>query len=300
MVWNMDFEPPLVIEARMLSKMPNKLRRPAANCKLQGAAFDRAGNLFLSDTPSGRILRLSRAGQWELVVETGGSPHGIAVHQDGSLWVADARRGLLRVGPGTEAVRELLGPSANMATLGAKDLVFDGQGNCYFTSPGNSGMHDPTGRVFRLGIDGRLDLLLSSLPGPRGIVLDREATKLFVAVDQGNALWQADLGADGSDGSDGSIGRVCLLRSFFGGSGPQGLAMDATKHLIVAHAGLSCAFIVNMLGEITHAVQARHLRDVTSVAFRPGTEELLLVDSQQGAVWTASMPDRALRLFSHG
>jgi gluconolactonase len=77
-----------------------------------------------------------------------------------------------------------------------------------------------------------------------------------------------------------------LLRSFFGGSGPQGLAMDATKHLIVAHAGLSCSFIVNMLGEITHAVQARHLRNVSSVAFRQGTEELLLVDSQQGAVWT--------------
>ncbi|MFC7460163.1 SMP-30/gluconolactonase/LRE family protein [Hydrogenophaga defluvii] len=290
----MDFEPPLVIEARMLSKMPNRLRRRGEDCSLRGAAFDRAGNLFLSDTPSARILRLSRAGQWELVVETGGSPQGIAVHQDGSLWVADARRGLLRVGPGTEAVRELLGRSGNQVAPGAKDLVFDGRGNCYFTSPGDSGMHDQTGRVFRLGVDGRLDLLLSNLSGPCGIVLDRDATKLFVAVDQGNALWQADLG------SGGSIGNVGLLRGFFGGSGPQGSTMDATRHLIVAHAGLGCAFIVNMLGEITHAVQARHLRDVTSVAFRPGTEELLLVDSQQGAVWTASMPDRAPRLFSHG
>ena len=76
--------------------------------------------------------------------------------------------------------------------------------------------------------------------------------------------------------------------------------MDATRHLIVAHAGLSCAFIVNMLGEITHAVQARHLRGVTSVAFRPGTEELLLVDSQQGTICTVSMPVRALRLVLHG
>jgi len=82
MVGNRDLEEPLVFEAGMFSKMPNRLRRPGANCKLQGAAFDRAGNLFLSDTPSGRILRLSRAGQWELVVETGGSPQGIAVHHD--------------------------------------------------------------------------------------------------------------------------------------------------------------------------------------------------------------------------
>ena len=42
------------------------------------------------------------------------------------------------------------------------------------------------------------------------------------------------------------------------------------------------------------------LRSVNSVAFRPGTEELILVDGEQGALWTASMPDLALSLFSHG
>jgi hypothetical protein len=164
MVWNMDFEPPLVIEARMLSKMPNKLRRPAANCKLQGAAFDRAGNLFLSDTPSGRILRLSRAGQWELVVETGGSPHGIAVHQDGSLWVADARRGLLRVGPGTEAVRELLGRSAKCSGWVLMDgwtcccpMCLGPAASCWIGMPQNS--LSPWTRAMRCGrpILGRMD-----------------------------------------------------------------------------------------------------------------------------------------------
>jgi len=214
-MWNMDFEPPLVIEATMLSKMPNKLRRPVGddwenqarmqpeiqpvdpwedpsgqarvvNCSLEGAAFDRAGNLYMSDTPSGRILRLSRAGQWQEVAHTGGWPQGIAVHQDGALWVADAQRGLLRVAPDTGAVHEQLGRNGAQVNLGAKDLVFDGQGNCYFTAPGHSGMHDPTGKVFRLGGDGRLDLLLSNLPGPSGNVLDRDAKKLFVAVDRGN------------------------------------------------------------------------------------------------------------------
>lgn len=306
MVWNMDFEPPLMIEARMLSKMPRKLRQPVnqewaehmgkeqvLDCSLDGAVFDREGNLYLSDTPSGRILRVSRGGQWEEVANTGGWPQGIAVHQDGSLWVADARRGLLRVGQGGQ-IEVLLRQGQNDSFKGLKDLAFDGKGNCYFTDPGQTGMHDPTGKVFRLGVDGKLEELLSNLPGPSGVVLDGDGKQLFVSAARSNALWQVDLR------SDGEIANVSQLRGFFGNSGPGGLAMDATRHLIVAHASLRCAFIVNMLGEVTHAVQARHMLSVNSVAFRPGTEELILVDGEQGALWTASMPDPALRLFSHG
>jgi gluconolactonase len=305
MVWNMDFEPPPVIEARMLSKMPRKLRRPvssewaeyaskdsALDCSLDGAAFDREGNLYLSDTPSGRILRVGRGWQWQEVVNTGGWPQGIAVHQDGSLWVADARRGLLRVEQGGQ-VQVLLEQAEKSRFMGLKDLAFDGRGNCYFTDQGQTGMHDPTGRVFRLGVDGRQEELLYNLPGPSGIVLGSDGKQLFVSAAKASALWQVDLR------SDGSIANVSHLRGFFGSSGPGGLAMDAMRHLIVAHASLRCAFIVNMRGEVTHAVLARHMRSVNSVAFRPGTEELILVDGEQGALWTASMPDLALSLFSH-
>lgn len=286
--------------------MPRKLRQPvsqewaehmgkdgALDCSLDGAAFDREGNLYLSDTPSGRILRVTRGGQWQEVVNTGGWPQGIAVHQDGTLWVADAQRGLLRVEQGGQ-VQVLVGQGEKSRFKGLKDLAFDGQGNCYFTDQGQTGMHDPTGRVFRLEVDGKLEELLSNLPGPSGIVLGGDGRQLFVSAAKANALWQADLK------SDGSIANVSQVRGFFGCSGPNGLAMDAMRHLIVAHASLRCAFIVNMLGEVTHAVLARHMRTVNSVAFRPGTEELILVDGEQGALWTAFMPDPALRLFSHG
>lgn len=293
MVWNMDFEPPLVIEARMLSRMTNKVRSTGP-ISLDGAAFDRSGNLYLSDTPSGRVLRMTRAGQWQEVVSTAGAPRGIAVHRDGSLWVADAARGLLRLAPGADRVEVLLEQGQAGRFKGLKDLTFDASGNCYFTDQGQTGIHDPTGRVYRLGVDGRLEALLSNLPGPSGIALDTEGKQLFVSAARGNGLWQGDLGLEGE------ISNVSVLRGFFGASGPSGLAMDATRHLIVAHASLRCAFIVNMLGEVTHAVQARHMRSVNSVVFRPGTEELILVDGEQGALWAASMPDLALGLFSHG
>lgn len=37
------------------------------------------------------------------------------------------------------------------------DLVLDARGNLYFTDQSQTGLHDPTRRVYRLGPDGRLD-----------------------------------------------------------------------------------------------------------------------------------------------
>ena len=54
---------------------------------------------------------------------------------------------------------------------GINDLTFDSQGNLYFTDQGQSGLHDPSGRVYRLRTNGQLDLLLCNVPSPNGIVL---------------------------------------------------------------------------------------------------------------------------------
>src|ERR1700712_818822 len=111
-MWNMDFTSPRVIDATVLARLPEHLRLPrpgawaAANkpgqvvdCFLEGPSFDRHGHLWLTDIPHGRILRLSPTLEWEVVAETGGWPNGIAIHRDGSLWVADYRAGLLRLDP---------------------------------------------------------------------------------------------------------------------------------------------------------------------------------------------------------
>ncbi len=64
---------------------------------LEGPSFDRTGNLYASDIPYGRIFRIEAAQRWSLVAEYDGWPNGLALHADGSLWIADHRRGLLRL-----------------------------------------------------------------------------------------------------------------------------------------------------------------------------------------------------------
>jgi len=305
-MWNLDFQPPQVIEAQVLSRLPDALRRPVrsewaeankpghvVDCFLEGPSFDRAGNLYLTDIPHGRIFRLTPAGQWQQVTETGGWPNGIAIHRDGSLWVADYRRGLLKVDPASGQVEVLLGHRNSEGFKGLNDLTFDAQGNCYFTDQGQTGMHDPSGRVYRWRTDGRLDLLLSNAPSPNGIALDAEGRFLFVAVTRSNAVWRGPLLADGS------VSKVGVFRSFFGTSGPDGMALDAGGRLVVAHASLGCAFVLNARGEVTHVVRSPTGQTVTNVAFRPGTSQLVMTDSQQGVVLTATLPDTGAALFSH-
>src|SRR3546814_12070551 len=76
-MWNLSFEPPQIVQARVLAPLPEALRLrrasdwAAANKPgqtvdsfLEGPAFDRAGNLYLTDIVHGRIFRLAPAGQW--------------------------------------------------------------------------------------------------------------------------------------------------------------------------------------------------------------------------------------------
>lgn len=57
----------------------------------------------------------------------------------------------------------------------------------YFTDQGQTGLHDPTGRVYRLCTDGRLDCQLANGPSPNGLVLTPDESALFVAMTGDNA-----------------------------------------------------------------------------------------------------------------
>lgn len=300
------FQPPQIIQARELARLPDDLRLPrrsawadankpgqVVDSFLEGPSFDRAGNLYLTDIPHGRILRLDTAQRWSVVAETGGWPNGIAIAPDGSLWVADYRLGLLRVQPDNGSVETVLGHRNSEGFKGLNDLHFDMQGNLYFTDQGQTGMHDPSGRVYRLRPDGRLDLLLSNGPSPNGLVTDPSGSVLYLAMTRANAIWRAPLLADGS------VSKVGTFQTFFGASGPDGLAMDSEHRLVVAHASLGGAFVLSPRGNVSHFVQAYEGATLTNLAFRPGTSTLVMTESRSGTVLQAELPAVGAPLWSH-
>lgn len=305
-MWNLAFTPPTVIEARVFTRLPDAFRQPrrtdwvdankpghVMDSFLEGPAFDRAGSLYVTDIPYGRIFRISAGGEWSLVAEYDGWPNGLAVHADGTLWIADYRRGILRLDTATGRIDTVLGHRNSESFKGVNDLTFDMQGRLYFTDQGQTGLHDPTGRVYRYGTDGRLDRLLGHAPSPNGLALSADGAVLFVAVTRGNQVWRAPLLPDGS------VSKVGAFQTFFGTSGPDGMALDAEGRLVVAHASLGGAFVLNARGEVTHFARSPLGHTITNVAYRPGTNELVLTDSQTGTVLVADMPAGGAPLYSH-
>lgn len=305
-MWNLQFAPPLVIQARVLTRLPDsfreKCRREWSDANkpgqeidsfLEGPAFDGEGNLFVTDIPCGRVFRISPRLEWTLVAQYDGWPNGAAFHRDGSLWITDYRRGLVRIaaaelrGAGAkEPVRPqaVLGHRNSESFKGLNDLVFSADGTLFFTDQGQTGLHDPTGRVYRLSPDGRLDVVMSGVPSPNGVALDASGKVLYVAVTRANQVWRGPLLPDHS------ITKVGAFRTFFGASGPDGLAVGAQGRLVVCHASLGGAFLLDARGGITHFIRTPVGSTVTNCAYRPGTSKLVLTESETGTLLEADMP----------
>ena len=270
--------------------------RPDLHSFLEGPAFDREGNLFVVDIPFGRIFRVGPDGSFELFVEYDGEPNGLAIHRDGTLYVADHRRGLLTVDPRTREVRTRLARVRREGFKGLNDLTFAANGDLYFTDQGQTGLHDPTGRVYRLSAADQLTCLIDNVPSPNGLALAPGDRVLYLAVTRANQIWRIPLHADGS------VFRVGLFLQLQGGlTGPDGLAVDAEGNLVVCHCGLGTVWVFSRVGELVYRIRSAAGIDTSNAAFGgPDDRTLYVTESESGSILAVPLPVPGRRLFSHG
>lgn len=127
--------------------------------------------------------------------------------------------GLMELDPQRDTISPLLGHRNSESFRGCNDLHIATSADIYFTDQGQTGLHDPTGRVFRLCSDGRPDCLISNESSPNGLVLSPDEAVLLVAMTRDNSIWRVPLMRDGGVVE---VGRFSL---FFGTSDPDGLTM---------------------------------------------------------------------------
>jgi gluconolactonase len=291
-------QPPLVRELDLFTSMPAEYRRTGvrshwadvnqggrlADSFLEGPVVDAAGNLYVTDIPFGRVFRITPAGAWSLVGEWEGEPNGMKFLTANELLVADYKNGLVVLDLRSGQVKPFMERRNSERFKGVNDLVFDSRGNLYFTDQGQTGMHDPTGRVYRLAPDGRLDLLLSNVPSPNGIVLSNDERFLHVAATRGNCVWRMPLLADGS------VSKAGQFFTSYGPSGPDGLAMDEEGRLLVANPGLGYVWVLNRLAEPELVLKGPRGASVTNLAFAgPDRKTLFCTDSTHGTILTARL-----------
>jgi gluconolactonase len=289
--------PPRLIETQVFSAVPTEFRRnirsdwadanrPGAptDCFIEGPSFDADGNLYIVDIPFGRIFRISPDKKWTLVVEYDGWPNGLKIDAAGRILVADYMHGIMELDVRAGKMLPILTARNSESFKGCNDLHIAGNGDIYFTDQGQTGLHDPTGRVYRLRSSGQLDCLIATGISPNGLVLDPSEHVLFVAMTRDNAVWRAPFMKDGSVSK---VGRFCSL---FGPSGPDGMTMDSAGRLFVGHASLGHVFVFAPNGEIIARIKSCAGGACTNVAIGGARRDKLYVtESVTGTVLVADI-----------
>lgn len=293
---------PLVRTLEVFTSMPAAFRRPAPSAWadanrhggltdsfLEGPVVDAKGNLYVSDIPWGRVFRIDPQGSWTLVAEYDGEPNGMKFLDDTTLLITDYKRGLMQLDVVSGVVQPYLARRNSESFKGVNDLVFDASGNVYFTDQGQTGLHDPTGRLYRLSPEGKLDVLISNIPSPNGVALSPDGRVIFVGVTRGNCVWRMPLQ------SDGSVTKVNQFFTSYGPTGPDGLAVDTAGRLLVANPGLGYVWVLNQRAEPVEVLRGPAGDAVTNLAFGgPAGKTVYVTNSSSGEILRADMTHAGL------
>src|SRR4051794_22176103 len=172
---------------------------------------------------------------------------------------------------------------------------FAPNGDLYFTDQGQTGLQDPTGRVYRLRPTGELTCLVDTVPSPNGMVIGTAMQKLFVAVTRAQQIWRIPLNASGL------VAKVGIFSQLHGGmGGPDGIALDAEGCLLVAHTGFGSIWRLSPVAEPLLRVTSCAGFSTTNIAFGGADHKTLFItESHSGSILQVEMPVPGQQLYSH-
>lgn len=292
---------PPSIEAEVFTVIPEKFSQGARRSEwadvqihgtasptfLEGPVFDNQGNLWVTDIPWGRLFKITPDGDVSVGAEYDGYPNGVKFLRDGRGVIACHKNGLMQFDPATGAVSPLVTRIMMEPFKGCNDLTVASNGDIYFTDQGQSGLHHPSGRLYRLTAEGRLDLVLDHIPSPNGLVLNKAETMIFLAVTRDNAIWRVPLTPHGA------VTKVGKFIQMSGGNGPDGVAIDEDDNLAICHVGIGSVWLFSNLGEPMLRIRAPFGtgRMTTNCAYGgPDNRTLFITESTSGTILKAQMP----------
>lgn len=228
------------------------------------------GDLLVTEIKAGRLTRITPTGEKHVFAVTGGGPNGAAIGPDGWIYVTqnggfqwyerplpdgstgvfpglqppDYRGGAIqRVSPDGSVVETLYTECDGVPLKGPNDLVFDGEGNFYFTDHGKTRERDRdrTG-VYYASPDGKfIKEIIFPMEAPNGIGLSPDGRVLYVAETPTARVWACELAGPGE------VARRYVLATV-PGAPPLNLAyldslcVDAEGNVLVAtlvHGGIT-------------------------------------------------------------
>ena len=213
---------------------------------IEGPTCDRAGNLYaVNYDRQGTIGRVTPDGECDLFVElpTDSVGHGILFHSDGAMLIADyTNHNVLRVDMATRAISVYAHEPAmnqpNDIAIGADDRVYASDPN----------WAESTGQIWRVGPEGRVDLLETGMGTTNGIEVSPDEKTLYVNESVQRNVWAYDLARDGE------ISNKRLLIQF-ADFGMDGMRCDIDGNLYITRHGKGTIAKLSPTGEILREIK---------------------------------------------
>ena len=266
----------------------------------EGVVFDGDGNAYVSHVPAGVIWKIAPDGYkavWAHVPQ----PNGHKVLTDGSHLVCDAN---------ADAVWHLdtdgrvLGKAATdcggHALRRPNDLTLDDQGGFYFTDQSASS-NAPIeklreGRICYVDSNMKSHVVVEGVWSPNGIVFRAASRSLLVAETRRNLIAEYPVLEPGKVGPR-SVFAELPDSDKWDIVGPDGIALDESGKLYVAHYGTGQVRVLDTKGELTRSLPVGH-EGVTNLAFGgPNRSELYVTGSV--AAFAGDSPGVVNRLPLH-
>lgn len=219
------------------------------------------GDILVTEIAAGRLTRVKPDGSKEVFAETGGGPNGAALGPDGNVYVTQnggfewterpLPDGTVGLFPG-EQPHDYIGgqiqkvtPSGEVSTLysecegerlkGPNDLVFDREGNFYFTDHGKNRKRDRdrTGVLYASPDGKMIKEIVFPMEAPNGIGLSPDEKTLYVAETPTGRVWAFDIVAPGQVGGRRLLGTLPGAAPF-GYAMCDSLVVDGEGNVIVA------------------------------------------------------------------
>ena len=214
----------------------------------EGPTVDEAGNVFFTDVPNNRIMRLSTDGELTTFRQPSHRANGLVFDSEWRLLACEA-------GDGNTVLPRITGTNIETGQVEVfadgyegkqlrqpNDLTFDGRGRIYFTDrPGPNPSADQTGvhGVYRIDPDGTIERILTepAIERPNGLVISPD-DRTFYLIETNGAEGGARMIRAYDLAEDGTVSNMRVFHDFSPGRSGDGMTVDSLGNLWVA-AGLN-------------------------------------------------------------
>lgn len=204
----------------------------------EGPAADREGNVYFSDIPAEKILKVDTAGKLSVFREKSNNTNGTMFNAAGELVGCEMQGQLTAMDAAGKVVRTVAGKYEGNRFNAPNDLVIDAAGGTYFTDPhfrAPTPLPQGVTAVYYAAADGKVTRLIDDLKAPNGVILSPDEQTLYVIPSMQAEMMAYPVLSPGKLGK----GRVfCTLRQPAGasGKGGDGLTVDVQGNLYITSA----------------------------------------------------------------